>query len=904
MKKWPSFNNFIITILVIIPILFNLYLLAPELNILSDVNDNVFAYALAFRMNEAWNEGNCPFNLTTCLPKLTDHWVSYWAMGYPLPHYYQHLPSIINVALFKALAGIGIVSNTTSALDTNAIITNSQQQVSSYNLPGLFIVFNWTKYLLLCFFPLAVYWSARKFRFPPLAAAFSALASTLISTNFQYGTDYGALLWRGSGMYTQLWGMFFLPLAVASIYDSIINWSKGYKFFAENSEAATKTVEKNKYLIADEYFQEKFSIQAQIPKIRIPHLFRSVILLALTFHSHILYGYIAVLSLIFLIPCFLIKYLIINKEETGINSEKINSKASIQRIIDVALNGIKLLTRPVIKLGVIFALSFLSLSYWIIPLFANNNYHAHSVWDELYKFNSFGFREIINRYFDGAIFDFGRFPIITILVFIGLFFALNSFFSLIDSKKQDLSDNNKPTSYLLFPLLLIFWTLMYFGRTTWGALIDLLPGSEGIHMHRFINGVHFAGIFLTGLGLYFIAEKSQSIIQKIVSLFPDIDLAEDFQQQNINQRIKMHQENLLKKPSIIIIFISFILIPLIILFPAVKERSLFLSENTKLLKNYNEEYKKDWSNFQKAAIQIKNMQQKKPGRIWAGRPGNWGRNFKVGGTEVFLALSVNGFDSLGFEPESWSLNTDIEQFFNDTRIDHYNLYNIRYVLAPPEQKFPDFVKKISSFGKYNVYSVETDGNFTFINSNMLIFGDKINTVNTNRFWLDSKWPEAKNHATISFDNSFLNSDYKINAKMIDLVSYKILPDIDKIPLSLLSQNPFSATQSAKINSGKVIREENRNDYYSSKIENSKDDLLMLKITYHPFWNATVNGKDIEKQMVSPYFIAVKTPSGISEVAFTYKASGYKNLLLLISLLSLLFTFVLDKKINNYRIDNK
>lgn len=50
-------------------------------------------------------------------------------------------------------------------------------------------------------------------------------------------------------------------------------------------------------------------------------------------------------------------------------------------------------------------------------------------------------------------------------------------------------------------VLFFAWLLLYFGRHTWGVLLDLLPLSHDLHLHRLIAGVHLGGILLVGLGL-------------------------------------------------------------------------------------------------------------------------------------------------------------------------------------------------------------------------------------------------------------------------------------------------------------------------------------------------------------------------------------------------------------------
>ncbi len=88
-------------------------------------------------------------------------------------------------------------------------------------------VLNWITYLLLSFFPLAIYWSMRRFGFDRLSAAFAELASCLIATDGLCGFDLGSYIWRGYGLYTQLWAMVLLPMALAQCY-AALKTGRGY----------------------------------------------------------------------------------------------------------------------------------------------------------------------------------------------------------------------------------------------------------------------------------------------------------------------------------------------------------------------------------------------------------------------------------------------------------------------------------------------------------------------------------------------------------------------------------------------------------------------------------------------------------------------------------------------------
>src|SRR3989344_3493107 len=425
--------------LVLLAVVINLWTLYPETTAKTELNDNVFAFSLVYQTDQVWQKSGCPFSLFNCISSLSDFWVSTWALGFPLPHYYQHLPHLVPVILFRFLS-ILIPSIT------------------------LFTTFEWFKYLLLAFFPFCVYWAARKLEMPPLAAGFAALLSPLISTQYLYGTDFNAVLWRGSGMYTQLWGFITAPLALGSLYDTIV-----YR----------------------------------------RSLVRSALLLALTFSGHLIFGYIVALSS----PIVVLSILF------GINLPRIGNLGYLGTFGYL----LKSLFRPLLPFAFTLTLTFLFLAYWAIPLLLDSSWHnSHSLWDDRSKFDSYGMLEVTKKLLNVDIFDANRLPVMTSLLFIGFFVALIHFWSSHNPNKSNQSNETNvsnsssslqpltsktPISYLFLPLMFIQWYFLYWGRSTWGQFIDLLPMSDGIHLHRFVNGLHLSGIFLIGIGLAFLASQ-------------------------------------------------------------------------------------------------------------------------------------------------------------------------------------------------------------------------------------------------------------------------------------------------------------------------------------------------------------------------------------------------------------
>jgi hypothetical protein len=134
---------------------------------------------------------------------ITDPWQS-MSLGFPVFHHYQHLPHVL-VAL---------------------------THIITFKVFPLIDMIRWTTYLLLSLFPLSMYWSLRRFSFDPLTCAMGGLLASLIGIDLQLsslgmwwpawgGFDYANYTFIGYGLYTQLWGMVLLPLALAFGYQTI-----------------------------------------------------------------------------------------------------------------------------------------------------------------------------------------------------------------------------------------------------------------------------------------------------------------------------------------------------------------------------------------------------------------------------------------------------------------------------------------------------------------------------------------------------------------------------------------------------------------------------------------------------------------------------------------------------------
>ena len=372
--------NLVAAVLLTGAIVFNLVFLWSEVAVETpSFNDTALHLPLIQRAAEAFAQGDDP----------TDSWVPYFVQGYPLFHHYQHLPHVATAFLSHAFQG----------------------------LLGLETLFNWLRYLLLCTFPLSIFWASRRLGFKPRPAALAGVVSSLLATNGLLGLEMGSYIWRGSGLFTQLWGMWFLPPALAGMYVTLRE-GKSYAGTA--------------------------------------------LLVAATLLSHTVLGYIALLS-------------------GG---------------LFVFLGGWAPAGRRLLRLLLLFLLVALLASYFIIPFLQDHGYMNRSVWEDPGKYDAYGWEWTLSTLVEGDLLDAGRFPALTILAGLGL---AVSFFHWREER------------YRFAVVLFTAWLLLYFGRPTWGVLLELLPLGHDLHLHRLIAGVHVGAIGLIGVGLGWLWERALEI---------------------------------------------------------------------------------------------------------------------------------------------------------------------------------------------------------------------------------------------------------------------------------------------------------------------------------------------------------------------------------------------------------
>jgi hypothetical protein len=165
--RHPKAATLIAVLALLSSIAFNLIYLYPEVagNVVA-WNDNVYHLLATEMVVDAIAQGQ----------NFTDPWQGTMGMGFPLFHYYQHLPHV-TIALVHVL---------------------------TLRVFPIADILNWTVYLLLSFSPLSIYWSLRRFGFDQLSSAMGCLVASLVATAGIGGLSFANYVFQGWGVYTQL----------------------------------------------------------------------------------------------------------------------------------------------------------------------------------------------------------------------------------------------------------------------------------------------------------------------------------------------------------------------------------------------------------------------------------------------------------------------------------------------------------------------------------------------------------------------------------------------------------------------------------------------------------------------------------------------------------------------------
>jgi Bacterial membrane protein YfhO len=386
-----------------------------------------------------------------------------------------------------------------------------------------------------------------------------------------------------------------------------------------------------------------------------------------------------------------------------------------------------------LRLAVVTVLVVSITGYFVIPFVLYKAYISASPYLQTWKYDSYGANAILSWLLKGDLFDYGRLPVMTLLLVIGIAWALTS----------------RSEVAILAVALFLFWLLIYFGRPTWGQLADLLPLHQGLLFHRFSAGVDLAAILLVGLG----GEWAWRQCMRLPTRWAPMIAAA---------------------------------LVLGLMVPAMRERYIYYSTNAAWMRSTQRALDTD----RDAAEMIATLRTLPPGRTYAGLWSNWGNSMRWGDLRFSDLLTFNQIPAVSPPYQSLSLNSDLIWHFNNNSAADYSLFNVKYVVAPAKMPVTSFFTPIKKTSRYILYGVPGRGYEQFVRiSDWRTVDTQLSLFNQNLSWMESADP--RNDRFIRW--SYLGADRGPGLNPSDLRGTAIKEKITPGRIDATIRTPNAAT---------------------------------------------------------------------------------------------------------------
>jgi hypothetical protein len=455
------------------------------------------------------------------------------------------------------------------------------------------------------------------------------------------------------------------------------------------------------------------------------------------------------------------------------------------------------------RLACVAAVTVAVTAYFVAPFLLNAQELLRSHWEQSWKWDSWGWRWVLSRLLSGRTFDAGGPPVLSTLVAAGV----------VAAAMRAGRDGDRACRWVL--VCFVLWVVLFFGRASLGRFTDALPLASGLHMHRFIGGVQVFGLALGGIGL--------------------------------GSMVDWYQRRRWSRRWTIATSVAFV--GILVGVPMAR-RVAFMRENDR------------WARDAKIGLEnavdfhelVDVLRGLPPGRVHAGFAGTWGRSFTIGGIPVYGLLQASGFDLVGYLFMAMAMPGEWQVKLNYLRLDHLDLYNIRYLLAPDGVPIPSFAAERARRGRLVLYEVPTSGYFGLGSVGAPTDGAPAGAA------LDAA----------SWRETFERGDAWLQGPQLAAHVF--------LSLGESAQRPSDSRAR-----GTILDETVRPDFYGCRVAAPENTDLILKVTYHPDWHCTVDGRSVPVSRVFPDFMAVRLGAGQHEVHFTYRPSGWKRGLFLLAL---------------------
>ena len=325
------------------------------------------------------------------------------------------------------------------------------------------------------------------------------------------------------------------------------------------------------------------------------------------------------------------------------------------------------------RAGLVTFGALLASAWVIVPLITQRTWAAtNEILHGSPLADGYGGKRVLSWLVSGQLLDAHRLPILTLAAGIGLALAFLRW----------RADENGRALFVAFAACL----LLSFGRTTFGALADAVPGSSDIFFRRFMMGIQLAALLLAGTGAAWSARLARTWLEA------GIRRARPIRPGRIGTGLRGH--------------LVAIILGLALLAPAWLQLLTLDRHNAASVKAQARADRSQGAQINRILTIIK---RGAAGRVYAGMPSNWGMDFVVGAVPVFKYLESRDVDEVGYTLRTASLMTDPEFYFDEHNPGDYSLFGIRYLIVPLGRRPPIHARSVTCAGVYCLWGLSGAG---------------------------------------------------------------------------------------------------------------------------------------------------------------------------------------------------
>jgi hypothetical protein len=280
---------------------------------------------------------------------------------------------------------------------------------------------------------------------------------------------------------------------------------------------------------------------------------------------------------------------------------------------------------------------------------------------------------------------------------------------------------------------------------------------------------------------------------------------------------------------------------LVLLYPMAAERLQYLDINASRLQRTVQAMQAD----RPALEGLLSALRQRGGRAFAGlySANSWGPSFRVGAVPMYNVLATAGIPAVGYLSHTMALTAPIVLEFDERNPDHYRLFDVTSFIVPARTKYPvpAFLKPGPVFGRFQIYDTPANGYFDAADVTQSLSLSRDSFADASGVWLRGS-----------------------DAPLRRQIEFRLPGEEPALPPTVPAGPPGVIREARETASG-----------FQAAFDAARPAWALFKMTYHPNWRATVDGRPASTAMLSPGFLGVHVPAGQHALELSYQGSAWK-----------------------------